>query len=110
MSHNYIPRVEEANCATTDPNLFFPEYGDSKAINKAIKICALCTINVECLQFALDNKEEVGIWGGATVPQLFAMRKSGKAVSDHIATLKSKRRELERKEQRDGASNTNKMV
>ena len=109
MSQTYIPRVEEANCATTDPNLFFPEYGDSKAINKAIKICALCTVNVACLQYALENNEEHGIWGGATVPQLSAMRKSGQAVSEHLAKLKSKRRELERKEERDGSSNTNKL-
>jgi len=95
MSHNYIPRVAEANCATTDPNLFFPEYGDSKVSKKALKICALCTISTECLEYAVTNKEEDGIWGGATPNELTAMRKGTLEMSVHLAKLKSKRKELQ---------------
>ena len=109
MSHNYIPRVEEANCAQTDPNLFFPENGDSKASKKALKICALCTISKDCLEYAVTNNEEDGIWGGATPNELKAMRKGELAMSVHLAKIASKRKELERKEKRDGSSNTNKI-
>lgn len=107
MSHNYIDNVEEANCASTDPDLFFPKNGDSKASKKALKICALCTISTACLQYAIENDEEDGIWGGATPNELTAMRKGSLAVSVHLTKLRSKRKELERKEQANGSPNTN---
>ncbi|NLT26396.1 MAG: WhiB family transcriptional regulator [Microbacteriaceae bacterium] len=52
----------DALCAQTDPEAFFPEKGGSTRDAKAI--CQTCLVRAECLQYALDNDERFGIWGG----------------------------------------------
>jgi WhiB family redox-sensing transcriptional regulator len=32
-------------------------------------ICAGCLVRAECLQFAMDDEELVGVWGGTTPTQ-----------------------------------------
>ncbi len=49
-------------CAQTDPESFFPEKGGS--LREAKKICVGCEVKAECLEYALDNDERFGIWGG----------------------------------------------
>ena len=53
---------EQALCAQTDPEAFFPEKGGST--REAKKICTGCEVRAECLEFALANDERFGIWGG----------------------------------------------
>ena len=54
-----------ARCKETDPEVFFPERGDSTLDTLAAKrICLKCEVRVECLQYAVDNQERHGIWGG----------------------------------------------
>lgn len=50
-----------AVCSSSDPELWFPEKGQSTAPAKAI--CRGCPSRVECLQYALDNNERFGVWG-----------------------------------------------
>jgi len=52
----------EALCAQTDPEAFFPEKGGST--RDAKKICTTCEVKGECLEYALQNDERFGIWGG----------------------------------------------
>jgi WhiB family redox-sensing transcriptional regulator len=51
-----------ANCLGVDPDLFFPERGGST--REAKEVCRGCVVREECLQYALDNSEKFGIWGG----------------------------------------------
>ena len=53
---------DRALCAQTDPELFFPEKGESVAAAK--RVCAGCEVRAECLQYALDHRERFGVWGG----------------------------------------------
>jgi WhiB family redox-sensing transcriptional regulator len=53
---------EEALCIQTDPEAFFPEKGGS--ISYAKKICENCSVVDKCLDYALENDERFGIWGG----------------------------------------------
>ena len=53
---------EQALCAETDPEAFFPEKGGST--REAKKICTGCEVKAQCLEFALANDERFGIWGG----------------------------------------------
>ena len=54
--------TEEANCKGADADLFFPERGAST--RKAEAICRACTVQDECLEYAVQNSEKFGIWGG----------------------------------------------
>lgn len=56
------PWRDDAICAQTDPEAFYPEKGGST--KKAKKICGGCEVRLECLQYALDHDERFGIWGG----------------------------------------------
>lgn len=51
-----------AACRTMDPELFFPERGETQAEAKAV--CATCPVRRDCLKYAIDNCERHGIWGG----------------------------------------------
>lgn len=51
-----------ANCRGLDPALFFPERGESTEPAKAV--CTGCVVRDPCLAYALDNREQFGIWGG----------------------------------------------
>lgn len=52
----------DALCAQTDPESFFPEKGGST--RDAKKVCGSCAVRDECLEYALQNDERFGIWGG----------------------------------------------
>lgn len=54
----------EARCATVDPEVWFPESGQSARPAKAI--CGRCAVAVPCLQYALDNQIMFGVYGGVT--------------------------------------------
>ena len=53
---------DQANCLGVDPDLFFPERGAST--REAKEVCRGCVVRAECLEFALQNGEKFGIWGG----------------------------------------------
>lgn len=53
---------DQARCAEVDTEIFYPENGGLD--RPAKKICAGCEVRAECLEFAVDNNEIWGIWGG----------------------------------------------
>ncbi|MCW2674277.1 MAG: WhiB family transcriptional regulator [Frankiales bacterium] len=53
---------DQALCAQTDPEAFFPEKGGST--REAKRICIGCEVKQECLEYALMQDERFGIWGG----------------------------------------------
>lgn len=52
----------QGECLGAEPNIFFPERGQSTEPAKAI--CALCVVREECLEYALDNNIQQGVFGG----------------------------------------------
>jgi WhiB family redox-sensing transcriptional regulator len=53
---------ERSLCAQTDPEAFFPEKGGST--REAKRVCLSCEVQSDCLEYALENDERFGIWGG----------------------------------------------
>jgi WhiB family redox-sensing transcriptional regulator len=53
---------ELASCRSEDPELFFSETKEDR--DKARRICSLCDVKNECLQYAREARERFGIWGG----------------------------------------------
>ncbi|MDZ5143430.1 WhiB family transcriptional regulator [Microbacterium testaceum] len=59
---NTLAWQTDALCSQTDPEAFFPEKGGST--RDAKRICTSCDVKSECLEYALQNDERFGIWGG----------------------------------------------
>ena len=58
---------DDALCADADPEAWFPEE-DNGAPTEARRICAMCPVRAECLEFAMDNHRiaSYGIWAGTS--------------------------------------------
>ncbi len=57
--------MRSAACASVDPEIFFPASSRQPA-TEAKQICSACPAQVQCLEYALVNEEEFGVWGGLT--------------------------------------------
>ena len=55
---------DQALCAETDPEAFFPEKGGSTRAAK--RVCSACEVRAVCLEYALTHDERFGIWGGTS--------------------------------------------
>lgn len=53
-----------AACRGMDPDLFFPERGDLYTAQAAQAVCGTCPVAAECLEFAIEVGEKIGVWGG----------------------------------------------
>lgn len=72
-----------AACASLPPRkadrIFFPKRGGSST--EARKICAGCPVRETCLEWAIENDIEYGIWGGASVRERRAMREASGSMT-----------------------------
>jgi len=68
-------------CATTDPEIFFPEKGargsSTYIVNAARRMCAGCPYKQPCLEWAVEH-DEMGIWGGTTAKERRVHRRERK--------------------------------
>lgn len=71
---------DQAVCAQTDPEVFFPEKGGRT--REAKRICRSCEVRVACLQYALDHNERFGVWGGFSERE---RRRMGLSVTSEAA-------------------------
>lgn len=74
----------DALCREVDPDLFFPDRGESPA--PALRVCAACEVRVECAAEALAVGEEFGVWGGTTERQRRRYRREQRLRRVHDAT------------------------
>lgn len=63
-----------SNCMGVDPDLFFPERGAST--REAKEVCRGCVVREDCLEYALDNGEKFGIWGGMSERERRRLRRA----------------------------------
>lgn len=59
--------TNEARCAQSDPDEWFPEKGGST--RWALSICRRCPLLEECREWAIEHNEPYGVWGGTTAKQ-----------------------------------------
>jgi WhiB family redox-sensing transcriptional regulator len=65
---------DSAACMDQDPEYFFSE--TTKSIQYAKQLCSICVVKVDCLDYALENDEQFGIWGGFTHHERSRLQKS----------------------------------
>ena len=56
--------MAKGNCRKESPSAFFPS--DGVGVELARKICATCPVKEPCLEYALANGIDHGVWGGAS--------------------------------------------
>jgi WhiB family redox-sensing transcriptional regulator len=64
---------DDALCAQTDPEIFFPDKGGSTREAKAV--CARCDVRAACLADALATDDWFGVRGGLSERQRRAIKK-----------------------------------
>jgi WhiB family redox-sensing transcriptional regulator len=64
MNTNWMAR---GSCADKPPELFFPS--DGVGVEVARRICATCPVQEPCLEHALENRIDHGVWGGTSERQ-----------------------------------------
>ena len=54
--------MNQGRCREASRDIFFPR--DGMGVIVAQKICATCPVSRECLEYALENHIDHGVWGG----------------------------------------------
>lgn len=56
--------MRDGNCRNYPPAAFFPS--DGVGVDAARRICATCQVQDQCLDYALVNRIDHGVWGGCS--------------------------------------------
>lgn len=71
-----------SSCRGADTREFFPSNG--LGVEAAQRICEGCPVQEQCLEYALENRIEQGVWGGASERErrrILRSRRRARAVS-----------------------------
>lgn len=77
-----------AYCKGRNTNDFYPEFGVKGAMDQVRKMkafCRKCPVTLNCLQFAIENDEQFGIWGGLTPKERNNLRRQ--VIKPKIETI-----------------------
>ena len=75
--------MQRARCQEIPPNTFFPSDGLGVEVAKAI--CAECTVNDHCLEYALGQRIDHGVWGGCSERQRRRIRRERRRIEVEAA-------------------------
>lgn len=64
---------DNANCKGLSDLFFFERGANAKKIQTAKGVCGACKVRQDCLDFAIENNFEYGIWGGKTPKERMLM-------------------------------------
>jgi WhiB family redox-sensing transcriptional regulator len=65
-----------AGCRDTDADVFYPVEGGSA--EPAKRICSRCPVESECLEWALSQGEDMGVWGGMSERERARLKKASR--------------------------------
>ncbi|MEU4656930.1 WhiB family transcriptional regulator [Streptomyces sp. NPDC023723] len=69
---------EHAACRDEDPDLFFPIGTSGPALlqtEQAKAVCHRCPVRDQCLRWALDTGQSIGVWGGTDENERRALKR-----------------------------------
>ncbi|MEU5658706.1 WhiB family transcriptional regulator [Streptomyces sp. NPDC047737] len=77
-----------AACREEDPDLFFPIGSSGPALvqaEEAKAVCRTCPVQERCLDWALENGQDAGVWGGMDENERRALkrRRARRQVRSH---------------------------
>lgn len=59
--------MARGNCNNYPPSVFFPS--DGVGVEVAKEICTTCPVTEACLDYALENRVDHGVWGATSERQ-----------------------------------------
>jgi WhiB family redox-sensing transcriptional regulator len=68
-----------AKCRGINPGEFFPS--DGTGVDKARRMCEQCPVKMECLNYALENHIEHGVWGGTSERERRRMQRRRREIA-----------------------------
>lgn len=71
-----------AACRDEDPDLFFPIGTSGPALlqtERAKAVCRRCPVREQCLDWAMDSGQSLGVWGGMSETERHALKRRLKA-------------------------------
>jgi WhiB family transcriptional regulator, redox-sensing transcriptional regulator len=74
--------MSRGKCKDLSPAIFFPS--DGVGVQSAQRICAECPVSDACLQYALEERVDHGVWGGKSERErrrILRRRRVGRAVT-----------------------------
>ncbi|MGV9937173.1 WhiB family transcriptional regulator [Streptomyces olivaceoviridis] len=69
--------VDQGLCRAQPDRMF----AEGAAQNEAKAVCAACPVRLDCLAYALDHREEYGVWGAMTERERRALLRRRPAVT-----------------------------
>jgi WhiB family transcriptional regulator, redox-sensing transcriptional regulator len=76
--------MELARCRNVDPEVFFPN--DGLGVRAAQQYCAECVVRESCLEYALENHIQHGVWGGVSERGRRRMAHKGRRAMTHTTS------------------------
>jgi WhiB family redox-sensing transcriptional regulator len=67
QQHMDMQWLNQARCLNEDPELFFPVGNTGPAvdqIDQAKAVCRECAVSTSCLEYAIKENQDTGVWGG----------------------------------------------
>ncbi|MFM9702503.1 WhiB family transcriptional regulator [Streptomyces galilaeus] len=69
---------QRAACRHEDPELFFPIGTSGPALlqtEQAKAVCRRCPVRAQCLEWALETDQILGVWGGTSETERRALKR-----------------------------------
>jgi len=105
---DYVPDWPDAACRDDDPEVWFPtSMASPEVVDPLREVCWPCPRRDDCLAYAIEHREDFGIWGGMTDSQRRRIR-AGRTTaarewdSYHRRVERQTRRDLIRRISRTG--------
>ncbi|WP_314220529.1 WhiB family transcriptional regulator [Streptomyces zaehneri] len=74
---------EHAECRNEDPDLFFPIGTSGPALlqtEQAKTVCRRCPVREQCLEWAMETEQTLGVWGGTSEDERRALKRRIRAA------------------------------
>ncbi len=69
----------DAACVDAEPELFYADQStDPSTVSAARRICRGCSVRRACVDYAIENNEQSGMWGGLTANERRSVASRGR--------------------------------
>lgn len=83
MSYESNEWMKDGSCRDMPPEIFFPR--DEETQDIALRACGSCAVRDVCLNYALKNRIDHGVWGGSTEEQRRQIHRAERKQSNSAA-------------------------